>query len=187
MKRGVFIEIAALVDVLLVILFLVMLQVTETAEAAQAAKAEAAATKVADTSVCAAQISALRAENSELSRKLGTYTVFEKNCLIVTISVEYGEGSRTILVESGGNTARIALTWNNTQYAGNSLKAELGGRIRDAFKAGDQMAFIVFQYDRDTIYQSDYSLVSSAVQSQKTYSDVYSAEYDILGAKPYGK
>lgn len=181
MKKGVFIEIAALVDVLLVILFLVMLQVTQTAEAAES--------KVADYSKdYESEIGRLQAENSSLERKVGTYAVFEENCLILTISVEYGDSnSRTALVEAAdGQAERISLNWADMQYAKNALQSYLNQKIKDAFGSGDQMAFIVFQYDRDTIYQSDYSLISSVIQSQKSDPNVYSAEYDILGASKNG-
>lgn len=180
MKRGIFLEIAALVDVLLVILFLVLLQVAQTAEDVKA--------QAADSGAYVNQINELKSENAGLEKRLGTYSIFKKNCLILTISVEYeATESRTILVEDADSQeTKTELTWDNVQYARNALRADLSSRIRAGFAAGDQMAFIVFQYDRNTVYQTDYSVVSSAILSQKIYPNVYSAEYDILGAKENG-
>jgi 16S rRNA U1498 N3-methylase RsmE len=87
-----------------------------------------------------------------------------------------------VTVESkSAGTVRFDLKWDDRQYIKNVLQTEIGRKIKLAFENGYQAAFIVFQYDRNTVYESDYKLISSVIQAEKANANVYCAEYDSSG------
>jgi hypothetical protein len=177
MKQGILIDLTALLDVVMNLMFLVLVTTTQQMDAVQA-QSQADASAAAS---LAKQVGELREQNAGLLRKVDSYMTFERDCCILTVSID--KATRTVLAE-GGNAAasRIPLTWENGQYARNLLKSELGRRGRDSLSGSSQFVFIVFQYDRNSVYQADYLLVDAAIQAQKVFGDVYFAEYDIMEA-----
>jgi hypothetical protein len=177
MKRGIIIELTALLDIVMNLMFLFLVKTTQQMDAVQAQSQSDAAANAA----LSQQVEELSQENTKLLRKANSYLVFEQNCFILTLSIAGGQAARTVTVESDINPAsKITLTWDNGQYAKNLLRAEISQKIKDAFLKNRQFVFIIFQYERDSIYQSDYELIDSVIQEQKVYDNVYFAEYDIL-------
>jgi hypothetical protein len=178
MKRGIMIELTALLDVIMILMFLVLIHSARQVDAAQAKSLVDAAAAAS----LARQAGELREQNEELLRKVNSYMAFERNSCILTVSIE--KETRTVLVEGGnGAASKIGLTWENGLYARNLLKSELSRRVKDALSGDNQFVFIVFQYDRYSVYQSDYLLIDGAIQAQKVFGNVYFAECDIMEAQ----
>lgn len=179
MRQGILIDLTALLDVVINLMFLVLVTTAQQMESVQTKYQADASANAALTE----QVGELKDENSGLLRKVNSYLVFEQNCTILTVSITGGQAIRTVLVESEStSTSKIEMNWENGLYVKNTLRSDLNRRIREAISKSSQFVFIVFQYERDTIYQSDYELIDSAIQAQKVYGNVFFAEYDIMEA-----
>ncbi len=172
MKRSPVIEMTALLDVILILMFLVL--------AGASQKVEDIKKDIASSEVLEQRISGLINQNDSLTRRLNSFTVLKRSCLVITLSISRAEdGARSVLLECEGDQSQtIGLTWFNLQYVKNTLRAQIVKMIEGALPQY-QAVFIVFQYDRNLIYQTDYRLISNVIQAQKTRADVYCAEYDI--------
>jgi biopolymer transport protein ExbD len=175
MKHGILIDLTSLLDVILILMYLVLVNASMKVENAEA--------KALDGSALAMRVKELQEENETLSRKANTVLTVEQNCFVLTVCLSKNEGSlRAVTVDSKAEgTVRFDLKWEDRQYIENVLKTEIGRRIKLAFDNSYQAAFIVFQYDRNTIYESDYKLISSVIQAEKANKNVYCAEYDSSG------
>lgn len=166
-KREIFIELTSLLDVILIMLFVLLSQAKiQTDEVlAQSAEAQLGLETVQQ------ELAEERALNAQLDEKLGEYErreltldVVEENSLIVTISVQ-GDGARYILVEhEGGADVPIAFDSEDENYSANKLRSTVSNIIKDADK---ETVFVVFQYERRSIYQSEYRLIGSVIQELK--------------------
>ena len=193
-NRGVMIELTALLDVIMIMMFLLLMQSRQqvgdayrSAEENVAAAAEMAAELEAVRTETAAEIEAVQAEaeaslqtytdeNGYLKRLLNGRSIAEENSCILSVSIQGGGEARYIRVEAlDGAAETVSLAWDNRAYAANALHAVLTGIIRESEA---QAVFIVFQYDRNLVYQSDYALVMDAVLRQKQMPHVFTAEYD---------
>jgi len=124
-----------------------------------------------------ADLNAIKKEYGSLKRYENGLTIIEENSYIISISIQAGENSRVIFIEEHGNLAKlIDLGWQNRDYASNMLYTVLSESIR---KSDAQAVFIVFEYNRNDIYQSDYTLITNSIQRFKQDSHVYTMEYDI--------
>lgn len=172
MKRSPVIEMTALLDVIMILMFLVL--------AGASQKVEDIKKDYVSSEVLEERISGLQSQNESLIRRLSSFTVLKSSCLVITLSVNRSEDkSRSVLLECEGEQSQtIELTWFNLQYVKNTLSAQIAGII-DRKLPRYQAVFIVFQYDRNVIYQTDYRLISSVIQARKTRANVYCAEYDI--------
>lgn len=172
MKRSPVIEMTALLDVIMILMFLVLAGASQSVEDLKRDYTSSEALEE--------RISGLEVQNESLIRRLNSFTVLERSCLVITLSVTRNEdGSRSVLLECEGRDSQtIELTWFNLQYVKNTLSAQTA-KIIDAALPQYQAVFIVFQYDRNVIYQTDYRLISNVIQAQKTRANVYCAEYDI--------
>jgi biopolymer transport protein ExbD len=175
MKRGILIDLTSLLDVILILMYLVLINASM--------KVEDAEVKAAGNSALSMHIKELQEENETLSRKANTVLTVEQHCFVLTVSLNKKSGPlRTVTVESkSAGTVRFDLKWDDRQYIKNVLQTEIGRKIKLAFENGYQAAFIVFQYDRNTVYESDYKLISSVIQAEKANENVYCAEYDSSG------
>ncbi len=166
-KREIFIELTSLLDVILIMLFVVLGQArTQTDEALD--KSAQAQTQI---EAMEQELERAKDENELLDAELGKYRrqelslgVVEENSLIVTISVQQGD-TRYILVElQGGESQSIALDAQDTNYIRNKLSTTVSNLISDS---GKETVFVVFQYERQSIYQSEYRLIGAVVQELK--------------------
>lgn len=165
-------DLTSLLDVILILLYLVLMSASQKVEISQA--------KAAGNHALVMQIKQLKEENETLSHKADTNFVINKNCFIVTLLVEKKEdNSRKVRLESENmQTQQVDLTWENSRYVKNVLSAQIDRMTKSAFAKGYQVGFIVFQYDRNEIYQADYRLINSVIQTQKSNKNIYCAEYD---------
>ncbi len=166
-RREIFIELTSLLDVILIMLFVLLTQArTQTGEAlesAEAARVEAQSVQE--------ELDALRGEREALLERVDSYRrqeitvgVVEENSLVVTISL-VDAGQRCIRVEPhDGGEIRIPVGSGEDNYAVNRLRTTLSGLVRDS---GKETVFVVFQYDRTAIYQTEYAMIGSVVRELK--------------------
>ena len=173
-RRGIVIELTALLDVILLMLFLLLGQIQTRVEQAEASvqqaeteTAEAAAD--ADTARREAEQLRLQLEEAEdlLSRSQReelTLGIVAENSTVLTLSVQAGS-VRRIRVEPAGEQA-VYLTfgrgWEETmpQRLGDLLLGTLAHRDHES-------AFLVFQYDRGAIYHAEYEMISGVIRQLK--------------------
>lgn len=166
-RREIFIELTSLLDVILIMLFVLLTQARTQTDAAISSKAEAEA---AAENVRAA-LSQTQTERDALAERLETLEregitvgVVEENSLVLTLSVQ-GRDSRYALIEPReGGSIRVPLDPEDETYTVNRLRAALMGLVRDS---GKETVFVVFQYDRNRIYQTEYLLVGNVVRQLK--------------------
>ena len=166
-RREIFIELTSLLDVIMIMLFVLLTQARTQADAAvsSAAEAEAAAASVQEELTRAeTERDALREKVGQLEREGITLGVVEENSLVVTLSVQAGEPRAALIEPRDGASLRVALDPGDENYTVNRLRTALTGLLRDS---GKETVFIVFQYDRTAIYQSEYALIGSVVRELK--------------------
>lgn len=180
MKRSILIDLTSLLDVILILMYLVLSGASMQVENARAIAAV--------NNALVMHIKELREENEALSRKAVTSLIIEQNCSIITIFVDNDGFSRTVIVENKQTgTTRVDINWEDRQYIRNVLKTDISRKIKFCFESGFQAVFIAFLYDRNKIYQSDYKLISSVIQAEKSNQNIYFAEYDISEGEEDGK
>jgi len=186
-SRGIQVEMTALLDVIFIIMFLILVQSETQVTSAHLEAAESVEAReelVAELQVAATELQVVTAELEEVRRDYGTLqrmetgrTVVEESSYIINLSVHTYEDGRVILVELMGDVIEeIGLQWDNRNYASNLLYAVVTEGIRES---GAQATFIVFEYDRNEIFQADYSLITNTVQRLRQQPNVFSIEYDI--------
>ena len=186
-SRGIQVEMTALLDVIFIIMFLILVQSETQVTSAHLEAAEIVEAReelVAELQVAATELQVVTAELEEVRRDYGTLqrmetgrTVVEESSYIINLSVHTYEDGRVILVELMGEVIEeIGLQWDNRNYASNLLYAVVTEGIRES---GAQATFIVFEYDRNEIFQADYSLITNTVQRLRQQPNVFSIEYDI--------
>ena len=173
-------ELTSLLDVIMIVMFLILMQSRNQVNTANMAATESSAAK----EEMASEMAALKAENESLKRLTNGRAAADANSDVISISLQSGENGREILLEStpegsasAADTESISLTWDNRNYASNALYAALSRRIHESTA---QVVFLIFEYDRNDIYQSDYTLIMDAIQRQKQDPRVYTVEYDTL-------
>ena len=166
-RREIFIELTSLLDVILIMLFVLLTQAkTQTGEALETAEAARLEAQSAQ-----AELDALRDEREALAERVDSYQrqeitvgVVEENSLVVTSSVREGE-PRSIRIEPrDGGEIRIPVESGEDNYTVNRLRTTLSGLVKGC---GKETVFIVFQYDRTAIYQTEYTLIGSVVRELK--------------------
>lgn len=171
-RRQIFIELTSLLDVILIMLFILLTQArTRTAQALDtAALAESSAEQLQTELAAAYDVqNALKAaadaqeERADaLQRQLWTENLVLDNSLVLTVSVAKTGDVR--LETEGENAISIAYDWGDDTYARNRLRALL----LDKLKTTDREAvFLVFQYDRASIFHAEYQMIESIIQEVK--------------------
>lgn len=166
-KRDIPIELTSLLDVILIILFVLLMQAETQTGAAQEVSRQAEA----EVQNAQAEIQALKMERDSLLVKIGemeregiTIGLVEENSFIVTLSIQ-DLNTRTLLVEVwDGETTHILVDTNDYGYTAKKLYSTIRSSIQAQKK---ETVFVVFQYDSNTIYQSEYILVSNVVRQLK--------------------
>jgi len=186
-NKGIHIELTALLDVIFIIMFMIMVQsVTQVSSAHLEAEESGVAKEVLAAELegvaieleeVAAELEAIRIEHGTLVREETGRTLVEENSHVITISIHQNVGRVIFVEEFGTVTERIDLGWENRQFATNSLYAVLSDIIR---RADAQAIFIVFEYNRYEIFQSDYELITNTIQRVRHGAHVYTIEHDII-------
>lgn len=179
-RKSVIVELTSLLDVIFIMLFMVMNQSRTAAEEAQSnAAAEVAAAQVQVEAmeeevegyrIIIDEVEADRLNLESIKNKLNSYEVFEEYATIISVSVLDHSYKRTIVVENGGEAVTADFSWDNMDYAENTLDEMLNSCIKDS----ENPVFIVFSYNGDKIYRQDYNMVSEVMtQVQGGYENVY--------------
>ena len=166
-RREIFIELTSLLDVILIMLFVLLTQARTQTDAAvsTAAEAEAAAAGLqTELTRTLAERDALREQVGALEREGITLGVVEENSLVVTLSVQPGETRAARIEPRDGAALRVPLDPENDNYTVNRLRTALTGLLRES---GKETVFVVFQFDRNAIYQTEYLLVTGVVRQLK--------------------
>ncbi|GEM_PF-5138064 len=77
-------------------------------------------------------------------------------------AVNVAESPRKILVTCGDTVDTIEFSWSNPRYAENRLKEILKGYFD---QAKDMPCFVVFSYNKQEIYKSDFDLVTDVLDN----------------------
>ena len=171
-RREIFIELTSLLDVILIMLFILLTQAkTTTAQALDtAAEAESAAEQLqAELAAAYGEQDVLRAEAeaqeeraNALQRQLWTENIVLDNSLLLTVSTDR---SGSILLETEGEEkTSLPYDWADDTYAYNRLRALLLDRLKTTDR---EAVFLVFQYDRTSIYRAEYDMIERIIQEVK--------------------
>ncbi len=164
-RREILIELTSLLDVILIMIFVLLTQARgQTAAALESAEADRAAAEELRTELTLARSEAdgFRQEAEALGRQLLTEDLVVDNSLVLTVSTAPGGAIRR---ESPGRDAvAIPYDWADDTFAANKLRATL---LEDLRSAGEDAVFIVFQYDRQTIYRAEYDMITGVVREIK--------------------
>ncbi len=171
-RREIFIELTSLLDVILIMIFVLLTQArAQTAKAleSQAAEEKTSAKLQEEVEDLGAslehawnELGIVQEENDQLKRQLMTQDLVLDESLVITIRAE----DETIIREiRDGVSDAITYTWGNETYVSNKLKSLL---LQDLSETEKHAVFIVFQYDRSSIYQNEYQMIESLIQEIKT-------------------
>ena len=171
-KRQIFIELTSLLDVILIMLFMIMVQAEgKTAEAVDKAKhnEEAYASAAAEYDLLEsayagkeAEAVRLQEELEDANRLLLSRDLVTENSDILTVSIL--SDRRIRLQSENGIYQSVPYDWEAPNYAANRVKAALKEWSE---KADGKSLFLVFQYDRETIYYLEYEMIKASVQELK--------------------
>ena len=177
-RREIFIELTSLLDVILIMLFVLLTQArTQTSDAIERTETALAETRAlqqevdglraelagAQSDVEAAQsdAEAARSDAESARRQLLSRELVTENSLVVTLTAP---DRSSFALELPDGTQTISYDWENENYARNALRAALRAEL-DATDA--PAVFLVFQYDRNTIYRTQHELVRGLLQELK--------------------
>lgn len=163
-RREIFIELTSLLDVILIILFVLLTQArTQTADAmaaAETAREDTAALEQAlsdaqsQTQALLLETEALQEDLGSARRQLMSRDLVLDNSLLLTVSIPERDAIRLEADSSDAQT--ISYRWEDDNYARNSLLSALRQQIADTDRPA---VFLVFQYDRETIYRAEYEMI----------------------------
>ena len=179
MKRrgGIVSDMTPLLDVIFIILFLVMVRnVKMSNEKLEEARLD---TEKAEEMVAQAQAEkeAAVAEAQRLQflaeAEVAEFETLLEDAIILRVSLEMKEdGNRQVVVQSGAQTQSSAFDWDSTNEAFIYLGDTLEKYVLTVNE--DNPVFIVFTYDSNKIYQSDYMMIERAMRYvQMDYKNVY--------------
>lgn len=179
-RKSVVVELTSLLDVIFIMLFMVMNRSQTAAEEAEnTARQEISAAQsqveemqneVDGYREIISEVEAERANLEAVKHKLNSYEVFDEYASIVSVYVIDNTYKRTIKVETVSEAVTIDYSWENMDYAEETLKKALNDCISDS----ENPVFIVFSYNGDKLYRQDYTLVSEVMtEVHGGYENVY--------------
>lgn len=178
-RREIAIDLTALLDVILIILF--MFVVRSTAEVTTSTENN---DKVKNETQ---QVKLLKEENANLKKQITTNSVLDDTCMVLTIFVENEEednNKRKLNIKTDTTEVeQVEYNWDNIPYAKNKLKDRLKTTFEEV-KDTNQMILIVFQYNKNKIFNTDYKFVDSVLKDiSDNKEDIYLAYYDTADKK----
>ena len=179
MKRrgGIVSDMTPLLDVIFIILFLVMVRnVKMSNEKLEEARLD---TEKAEEMVAQAQAEkeAAIAEAQRLQflaeAEVAEFETLLKDAIVLRVSLENKEdGNRQVVVRSGSQAQSNSFDWDST----NAASVYLGDTLEKYILTVEEgnPVFIVFTYDSNKIYQSDYNMIETTMRYvQMDFSNVY--------------
>lgn len=154
-KRQILVELTPLLDVILIMLFVLLVQSKTQVEAAEIDRTEAQS----EVNVLRTELEGAQNALSELQRRERTLGVVDEQSVIVTVSVQETSPRRILIEPESGEASYISLDSGRNATATERFKAALCGIVENS---GRESVFVVFQYDRNDIYNSEYELISRA-------------------------
>ena len=202
-KRTIFIELTSLLDVILIMIFVLLMQArTQTAQAMdKAAEEEKAAQEISreldqaresmSAQEAAAQereeglqeeiaglnqeVEAQQEEIAGLKRRMASRELVLENSLLLTLSVT--QESEIRLEQEEREESVIPYDWADETYAFNSLRSLLHQGLG---AAEGRAVFLVFQYDREHIYKTEYDMILRLVNEMKLEAKLQEIPLSVL-------
>jgi hypothetical protein len=158
--RQIIVELTPLLDVILIMLFVLLVfsksQVDASSSAAEQAKA--------DTESLRQELADTQNALSELRRHERTLDVVDEKSLLLTISMQDGNIRRVRVEDESGKESFLALDSLRRKDAAYRLHDLLLNRI---LEWENESVFLVFQYDRNSVYHAEYDLISGVIMELK--------------------
>ena len=85
-----------------------------------------------------------------------------ENSLVLTVSAD--DETAVLLEVDNGESIRIPYDWGDDNYLKNRLASLLTEQLTNA---DERSVFIVFQYDRTRIYQTEYEVIGEVIREIK--------------------
>ena len=183
-KRQILVELTPLLDVILIMLFVLLVQSKTQVQAAEVDRDEAES----ESAVLKVELESVKNALEEAKRRERTLGIVDEKSAIVTVSVIESSPRRILIESDGGTVTYVSLDSGRSDTARERFIGALRSIIEEG---GTESAFLVFQYDRNGIYNSEYELIKDAVLELKPEllrGGIYInyAEIDlILDAFPY--
>lgn len=159
-KRQILVELTPLLDVILIMLFVLLVQSKTQVETAEVTRAEAES----DAAVMRVELENAKNALEAAERRERTLGVVDERSAVITVSVVESSPRRILVESEGGDLVYVSLDSGRIDSARDRLIRALSDSIT---AAGRESAFVVFQYDRNEIYNSEYELISRSVLELK--------------------
>lgn len=177
-NRGINIELTALLDVILIMFFILLVQSGSQVETArESAEEQAAAVAALEGELAALQDRAdgLELRNRDLERYKLSGDLVQDHSYLIMISIQSRDEDQEIYVEGEEREPVGISLGEDPRYVANRLRATLKGQMTDR---AEPAAFVVFSYDSELIYQSDYALIRRIMLEMQDDPNVYLIEQD---------
>lgn len=159
-KRQILVELTPLLDVILIMLFVLLVQSKTQVQAAETDRSEAES----ESAVLRAELDGARNALEEAERRERTLGIVDERSAIVTVSVLETSPRRILIESESGTVTYVSLDSGRSD----SARERFLGALRGVVEAeGAESAFVVFQYDRNGIYNSEYELIRDCVLELK--------------------
>lgn len=159
-KRQILIELTPLLDVILIIVFVMLVQSKTQVRAAETGRTDAESSAA----VLQTELESTKTALEDALRRERTLGVVDERSAIVTVSVQETDPHRILIEAENGTATYVSLDSGRIDTAQQRFLTSLRQTIE---AVGKESAFVVFQYDRNVIYNSEYELVSRAVLELK--------------------
>lgn len=153
-------EMTPLLDVILIMLFVLLVHSRAQVESAESAVA--AANSESDT--LRQELALSQQTLEELQRRERTLDVVDAQSLLLTISLQDGTVRRVLIEDEKGTASFISLDSQRINDASERLHDTIWNRITEW---QNESVFLVFQYDRNTVYHAEYELITSVIRALK--------------------
>ena len=163
-NRSITADLTPLLDVIFILLFLIMIRNTEAVDA----RAEEADAKMAEAQAQMAEAEALQ---QSVQGQLDEYQALLADAQICYIRIVPEETGRSIQLSENSRTDQFRFDWDTQEDAYEYLRERLTEKSK--VTAEGKQVFLIFQYDPKTLYQSDYEMVSSALEEIGHKENVY--------------
>jgi len=176
-RKQILVDLTPLLDVILIILFMFVAR----AEAAGSSNNLSSEQKKLDNT---------KKEYEKIQRETNSLQALDKACKTITVSIKSEKDSdkRSLIIQlEKEDEEKIEIDSNDTTYAKNKLKTKLNDEFLK-LKDDEKIALIVFQYDNNLVYNSDYNFVDEVLKKvQKGNEKIYLSYYDTSEQKDNNK
>ena len=163
-NRSITADLTPLLDVIFILLFLILIRNAEAVDA----KAAEAEEKIAEAQ---AQIAEAEALQENVQERLTEYESLLADAEIFYISILPEETGRTLQVIRDNSTESFHFDWDSTEAAWQFLQESVETKVGRAGQ--DKQVFLVFTYDGNKLYQSDFEMVSEVLNAAGHNENVF--------------